>query len=141
MKTIVYISTAVTLLTDDVLLHILTAARDNNAKHQVTGVLLYADGTFIQALEGEPADVDAIYELIEQDKKHRNIIKLIDEPLAERNFTDWRMGFSYINNNEAGEIIGYLKPDDALPLRSDAYNPAVSIIKTFIENNNILISA
>jgi hypothetical protein len=77
MKNIVYMSTSVTLLDDDQLIDILNSARKNNLKHNVTGVLLYSEGVFIQVLEGNEADVDVIFSKIQADARHKNIITLL----------------------------------------------------------------
>jgi hypothetical protein len=53
MKNIVYVSAAVKLLDDDQLFDILSSSRKNNAERDVTGVLLYSEGVFIQVLEGD----------------------------------------------------------------------------------------
>jgi hypothetical protein len=52
---------------------LLQVARENNAKLGLTGMLLYAEGSFFQVLEG-PADVvDALYVKIKRDKRHDNV--------------------------------------------------------------------
>src|SRR6188768_1081573 len=94
MKNIVYVSTAVKLLDDDQLLSILASSRKNNNERNVTGVLLYSEGTFIQALEGDNNDVDFIFSKIEKDLRHKNMITLINEQISHRGFSDWLMGFS-----------------------------------------------
>ncbi|MFT6150089.1 MAG: hypothetical protein ACJAUH_002787, partial [Saprospiraceae bacterium] len=43
------------------LLAILNRCRKNNSERQVTGLLIFAEGTFIQALEGNKEDVLQIY--------------------------------------------------------------------------------
>ncbi|WP_413666535.1 BLUF domain-containing protein [Mucilaginibacter sp. Mucisp86] len=77
MEYLVYVSTAKKLMSDDELLDLLQTARIKNAKYNVTGMLLYSEGTFIQALEGEKEDLYTIYKAIELDFRHRNIILMI----------------------------------------------------------------
>ncbi|RYU91225.1 BLUF domain-containing protein [Mucilaginibacter terrigena] len=139
MKNLVYISTAVKLLEDEQLINILTAARNNNLKHHVTGVLLYSDGTFIQVLEGEAGDVDTIMSKIETDPKHKNLITLIDEPIQQRNFPDWSMGFYTPKADKLADLIGYLRSTDKIEAKGDS-GAAVITLKTFIESNKLSMS-
>ena len=53
MIALVYVSAARKLFDEAELSALLTQCRANNARLGVTGVLLYADGNFMQALEGE----------------------------------------------------------------------------------------
>ena len=138
MKYLIYLSTAVYLMTDTKLLELLNIAREKNKKHNVTGVLLYSEGTFLQVLEGMPEDVDLIFKEIERDRRHKNIIKLIDEPLAKRNFPNWSMGFSTVDSNLNNDVLGYITSTDKI-MGSKADHSAISILKTFITTNNLMV--
>jgi hypothetical protein len=140
MKNIVYMSTSVTLLDDDQLIDILNSARKNNLKHNVTGVLLYSEGVFIQVLEGNEADVDVIFSKIQADARHKNIITLIDGLIEQRDFADWSMGFSTVHTDKVAGLVGYLKSTDKLSNRKQDSNVAIMTLKTFIETNKLLIS-
>lgn len=72
---------------------ILLASRRNNPKHGLVGGLYYGDNCFFQYLEGEEAEVRAIYEKIQKDPRHRNVKTLIEEPLNDRTFTNWSMKY------------------------------------------------
>ena len=139
MKNIVYLSTAVKLLDDEQLIEILNSARENNAERNVTGVLLYSEGTFIQVIEGDNDDVDAIFSKIETDTRHKNLITLIDGPIQERSFSDWSMGFSTAKADKVDHLIGYLKHTDELSEKQDS-SAAILTLQTFIETNKLLIS-
>ena len=73
---------------------ILLAARTRNATHNVTGMLLFADGVFLQLLEGHAPDVHQIFDLIARDRRHQNLVKLLEETITERDFPLWTMGYS-----------------------------------------------
>jgi len=139
MKQLAYMSTAVTLMNDGQLLEILKVARNRNADHDVTGILLYSEGTFIQALEGDEQSVDMIFASIENDPRHKSIIKLVDKPLHERNFQDWRMGFAVIDEDRAKEVAGFLSSTNEI-VNSDGNRTLTSILKTFIVTNNLVIA-
>ena len=72
---------------------ILTDSRQFNRDHQITGVLLYNDGTFAQCIEGEVADVEAVYRRIRASRLHHTLTEILSEPVAARSFPDWHMGF------------------------------------------------
>lgn len=90
---LVYASSAVTPLDDHQLGRLLDASRAKNAALDVTGMLLYRDGNFMQALEG---DEDVVLELerrIRYDRRHRGVLRLLKRPIVEREFPEWSMGF------------------------------------------------
>ena len=104
---LVYVSSAVIRFQESELTDLLHVARENNKLHRVTGMLLYIDGNFIQALEGEKADVKAIYAKIEQDQRHRGLVVLLEGELAQRNFPNWSMGFRNIGREEGKSRPGF----------------------------------
>jgi hypothetical protein len=76
------------------LIDILREARERNGEHGITGMLLFANGEFVQQLEGERDKVRWLYhDLITGDPRHRNATVVWEGPLAARNFPEWRMGF------------------------------------------------
>ncbi|MBD1384934.1 BLUF domain-containing protein [Mucilaginibacter rigui] len=140
MKNIVYISTAVKLMHENQLLDILHNARLHNAALNISGVLLYSEGTFIQVLEGKDSVIDALYSRIQADQRHKNVIKLIDEPIAEKSFSQWLMGFTVTDSAKTEKLVGYLKSISDLDL-NDGKGSAVAAIKTFIENNQLAVNS
>jgi len=138
MKQLAYLSTAVRLMTDDELIDLLKVARRRNAEHDVTGVLLYSDGTFIQVLEGESDHIDLIFDSISKDIRHKNIIRLIEGKLDKKYFPDWNMGFAAIDKDKARELTGFLSSTGEI-LDDESGNILSSILKTFIATNNLVI--
>lgn len=57
MIQLIYVSSAVNLMSEDELLDLLAQSSQRNKRKGVTGLLLYAGGNFIQVLEGEQSDV------------------------------------------------------------------------------------
>lgn len=90
---VIYVSSAVRPMSDDELLALLQRSRENNARVDVTGLLLYHDGNFMQALEGSAPAVDALHAKIGQDCRHVGMLTLLRRPIAQREFADWSMGF------------------------------------------------
>ena len=85
---------------------LLAECRRNNSKADVTGLLLYQNGSFFQVLEGEHATVEALFHKISLDKRHHQTKKIIFEPIATRSFAAWTMGFPKITSKELATIPG-----------------------------------
>ena len=134
---LVYLSASHPDLTEDDLEQILKFARKNNESLNITGVLIYGEGSFIQVLEGEKETVNQLYKHIRRDSRHFNLIKLLSMPIDERSFPKWRMGFKRVKEIE--EINLLQKNFDLsnphfkeLPTQ----NPEVlSLLKTFTQYN------
>lgn len=98
MLSLVYASSAIKLLSDEALAEILRVSRTNNAQLDITGLLLYKDGNFIQVLEGPDENVRAVYQKIQRDPLHKSLMLLLEEPITERLFPDWSMGFQRVEH-------------------------------------------
>ncbi|MBK8783991.1 MAG: BLUF domain-containing protein [Anaerolineales bacterium] len=113
MISLIYVSTATHLLSKEELLDILRVSRRNNEVGPVTGLLLYLDGNFMQVLEGPEEAVMDIFGKIEKDIRHTNIIVILKDPIAEREFSEWSMAFlnlDEIAKNESG-LSDFLRED------------------------------
>jgi len=88
------------------LANLLQVARENNAKLGLTGMLLYAEGSFFQVLEGPEDVVDALYAKIERDKRHTHVTMIIREPIPKRYFDAWTMGFYKVSREELAGMSG-----------------------------------
>jgi hypothetical protein len=85
---------------------LLEECRGNNAKADVTGILLYQNGSFFQVLEGGHDTIDGLFHKISLDKRHHQTKKIISEPIAARSFAAWTMGFPKITSKELATIPG-----------------------------------
>ena len=106
MISIIYVSTAVQAFSTADLAQLLDISRQNNAAREVTGMMLYKDGNFMQAIEGEEADVRALYDKLHLDPRHTRILTLLEEKISERQFGDWSMGFKILDDTTV-ESDGY----------------------------------
>ena len=109
MKTLIhliYCSAASHPFSRNDLKDLLGRARLHNERHGITGMLLYADGSFFQVLEGAPADVDQLFDRISRDTRHDRVTIIIREPLAVRAFGEWTMGHAHLAPEELDEIVG-----------------------------------
>jgi hypothetical protein len=85
---------------------LLQQARIANAKQEITGMLLYISGSFLQVLEGQPEMVDAVFGKILKDNRHTQITLVAKESIPERAFEGWTMMHKTLDPVEAGELIG-----------------------------------
>lgn len=117
---------------------ILEVSIRNNADVGVTGMLLYLDGNFLQLLEGEKADVEAIYDRIYRDTRHHGAIVLTRGDADRRLFPDWGMGLKMLDPERDGEIAGAFRlSEEALAdrLPEDVDSLGRKMIETFMQVN------
>lgn len=112
------------LATDDSVLNsIHSHAVRNNTARTMTGMLLFAQGRFLQVLEGERKDVQHTFEKIKEDRRHDHVTLIADRPIVERSFSHWNMGFKALSANEAkanAELMAFFsKPLEESELDSD----------------------
>lgn len=72
---------------------ILAKSRKNNAQRQIVGGLLFGDGCFLQCLEGEGHAVEALYEKIASDNRHKDVRVLLRRKISQRSFGAWSMKY------------------------------------------------
>jgi hypothetical protein len=82
---------------------ILEASVRNNKPRDITGMLLYVGGGFLQALEGEETAVAAMYRKIESDPRHQGIVLIERSPIESRSFPTWSMGFKYLGVEDSSK--------------------------------------
>jgi len=107
MKQILYASTASHAMTETELLELLKQARKRNKANDVTGIMLYHKGYFVQLLEGDADAVDTIYQSISKDKRHHNVNLIGSYDIQERSFGEWNMGFKEISRQNIESIDGF----------------------------------
>ncbi|MCG8591615.1 MAG: BLUF domain-containing protein [Proteobacteria bacterium] len=103
---LIYASAATQDLSDEDLESILEAARRNNTVAQVTGMLVYHEGSFLQVLEGEREIVEALFDRIESDPRHTSAMVLLRAEVPERGFDQWSMGFYRTQGSDVRALPG-----------------------------------
>ncbi len=132
--TMVYVSSAVQLMSPAELLELLRISRERNRVVQVTGLLLYRDGNFMQVLEGDEQIVDSLQERIRRDPRHRGMICLLRQRLAVRAFGDWNMGFRNLHEldeREQANVSSFLAPSFAPEHWSALPDKAMTLLLRF----------
>lgn len=72
---------------------IVAVSERNNRPRHLTGMLVFSSRYFLQWLEGPREAVNERYLRICQDPRHHSPVMLAYEPIIERQFTDWAMGY------------------------------------------------
>lgn len=93
MKRIVYSSAATGFLDEKTLADILGVARVRNARRDISGMLLYRDGVFLQLLEGSAIELGVVFNSIRVDPRHQRVTVLVEETIPSRAFPAWSMGY------------------------------------------------
>ena len=82
------------ILTNKDLDQILASARRRNLAEDVTGMMIYHQGEFVQILEGTKESVEKVYQkFISPDPRHTAINKVHENTISHRSFNQWSMGF------------------------------------------------
>ncbi len=133
---IVYLSSSVGLLQEKDLLAILQQSRKYNSEHGISGVLLYVNGSIIQVLEGKKEIVEALYQRIEEDKRHTGVTKIVNLPITKRIFAKWVMGYQTLTARQLENIQTVLDLDnhEELAVESDG-NIILKMINLFYHGN------
>lgn len=87
-----YVSEVAEALTEVDVQVILGVAQVNNRRLDVTGMLAQSDGHFAQVLEGRAEVIAKLVARISQDRRHRAIRLVLQEPIRTRRFSRWAMG-------------------------------------------------
>ncbi|OGX81938.1 hypothetical protein BEN47_04765 [Hymenobacter lapidarius] len=117
---IFYHSRATQPPSEDHLRALLEQSERSNARHQITGLLLYSDGRYVQVLEGARNDVEALYARICCDPRHQQVVTVSEGPGPRRLFADWNMGFGHVAAPEVDRVLdAVLAPHPPTGLRME----------------------
>ena len=123
MRSVTYTSSAVGDPSDADLADLLVISRVNNRERSLTGLLLYRRGRFLQVLEGPDEFVEERMAVITVDDRHADVRTLVDEPISERRFPEWTMGFEVVSDAEMDRIPGFRSVVDDAAVDADAAAP------------------
>lgn len=73
----------------------------------MTGLLLHADGAFLQVLEGPAAAVDELYARLASDSRHEHVATVSRRAITERTFPTWRMGYEEPLASMRSALLGF----------------------------------
>lgn len=96
LYSLVYTSATVDAFTPDDLEELLRSSRVRNLGDDITGLLLYRRGRFVQFLEGPEPAVRALLARIRADPRHEKVRVLVDGFAPARQLPDWTMGYDKV---------------------------------------------
>jgi len=130
---------------EEELTHLLQESKAWNEDHELTGMLVYLQGRFIdevegrfmQVLEGSEEEVEGIFKKINTDHRHHRLLVLQRGFIEKRNFETWEMGFESVNLEIKKNMKGFFPIDDNF-LRKDIFNNshiALTFLKSFYDTH------
>lgn len=93
LSQLAYVSVQTNPLSRSDIQEILRKSIANNSLENITGMLIYYNGTFLQVLEGHDKKVMKLYQTLKLDKRHHNIEILYKKEIDTLVFSSWSMGF------------------------------------------------
>jgi Sensors of blue-light using FAD len=97
---LIYVSRAnEALLTRNARQNLRIHAQIQNARRDITGLLLYSNGVIMQVLQGEEALVRERFARIATDNRHRDVTLLRADTIDTRTFAKWSMALIDIESS------------------------------------------
>ncbi|PZE62827.1 hypothetical protein DEJ33_10110 [Curtobacterium sp. MCPF17_047] len=107
MLSLIYSSVATDTFDDAELAALLSQSRTANERNDVTGMLLFRNGYFLQVLEGPDAAVRSKMATIKTDPRHTKVTMLLEDIIEERQFPAWTMAFAPTSATDLEDVPGY----------------------------------
>lgn len=130
-----YVSSGLPELSTSDLDEILNRSRIRNAAAGITGILLYGGGNFMQYFEGPKSAVDDLRAKLAIDPRHHDMLVMLYDPIEQRNFPMWRMGF--LSSDRAQHHANFIALADDPALRGQLAKtdkPLEIVMRNFYEN-------
>jgi hypothetical protein len=109
---------------------ILEKSKSHNKKENITGILCQGSGLWMQILEGERSQVNALYSRIMADRNHRNVELLSMEEITTRRFGEWSMALVYLSKDDPLVKMSHPEFDPYSASAKDAISILDELIKT-----------
>lgn len=104
---LLYASRATDDVSQEELLKILSQSKAHNPENSITGVLCASGRIFLQVLEGGRMQVNALYNHIAADPRHKDVVILSYEEISERKFACWSMGLVNLERINPSLLLKY----------------------------------
>lgn len=99
---------------------LLGVARRKNRLYDLTGMLVFDSRYFLQVLEGDRQAVSNLYNRIVADPRHQRVVLMQANPIGERSFFGWSMGFVAANALGRGRLLRHSASSRFDPYAMDA---------------------
>jgi Sensors of blue-light using FAD len=109
---IIYSSEAATPMQTDDLQELLDRSRRSNAAKGITGALIYAEGSFLQILEGDKVQLQELMVKIRRDVRHETVSVLRESEVPVAIFGSWKMAYVSATPKQIAEWTGVIAAND-----------------------------
>jgi len=96
---LIYVSQQAIGFNPDSLIQLARRSAERNQERDLSGVLLYCSGTFMQLLEGDSAIVQGAYQTISKDPRHSDVQQLLLKNVDKRMCPTWSMGLMNVDTD------------------------------------------
>ncbi len=96
--TICYLSKQAEALKDSELENLFKYILATNPLLNITGALLHNNAFFLQVLEGKKETIKELFAKIRKDKRHKNILMILDQKIENRIFQNYEANFSIMKS-------------------------------------------
>lgn len=103
-----------------------------NAEMKLTGVLFFSDNNFLQILEGDFDTVGGLFDKIEKDNMHHDVIKIIDEDETKRMFDNYFFGFLTVTSSEDKQWMNFFLEKECEP-QNKSQKVVVELMKKILQ--------
>jgi len=134
---LLYASHAVKAIANADIESILAQSRKHNPEMGITGILCQSGDVFLQVLEGGREAVNALYNQIVRDTRHREIAILHFEEIQERRFPGWTMGQVNLANVNPSVLLKYCEKPTLDPLAMSG-RAALALLEELIATAQII---
>jgi blue light- and temperature-responsive anti-repressor len=104
-----------------------------NARHQVTGILLFNGTHFFQILEGPEEGVLDIYGRICADRRHHNVVELMRDYSPSRRFGNHGMELFDLRRHDSGSVLQAVLDRGTSKYRLTYDDRGLQFLRTFVE--------
>lgn len=91
LSVLIYQSSANEAFTAEQLRRLASRSSEANASAGITGVLLFDGRRFLQVLEGPEPEVQALFQRLLADPRHRDVQTVLHTGATQRSFSGWSM--------------------------------------------------
>ena len=112
---LLYVSRSTEIVTPALIESVLAQSRLHNPDLGITGILCHSGQMFMQVLEGGRAAVNALYNDIVRDDRHRDVMLLRYEEITERRFPGWTMGQVNLTKLNPSTVLKYSEKPELDP--------------------------
>lgn len=118
-----YASRAIHSVSAELIREILDSSQRNNPRKGLTGILCCNADIFLQALEGPRTEVNALYNRLADDTRHKELTILDYAEISMRRYSNWSMGWAGAKQTNRELFVKYSASD-----RFDPFNMSVEQI-------------